>query len=134
MMQTFHFLWPPFLFAFLHRQLRRTAQTQIQATIQNLPYVDPNRPPSNPLRSYPGRARRMNREPAAQSSLAATSRNSPFRLGIVSSTTRKVVLLLDLRNLRHRHQQPSRHLIRDPGSRRRRTSLRLPFVSYHIAW
>ena len=53
MMQTLHFLWPPFLFAVLHRQLRRTAQAQIRATIQNLPYVDPNRPPSNP--AYPGR-------------------------------------------------------------------------------
>ncbi len=48
MFQTIHFLWPPFLFAFLHRQLRRMAQTQMQATIQNLPYLDPSRPPANP--------------------------------------------------------------------------------------
>lgn len=42
MLQVVHFLWPPFLFAFLYRALRRSVGAQVRGLVQNLPYLDPD--------------------------------------------------------------------------------------------
>jgi hypothetical protein len=39
MVQTVHFLWPPFLFAYLSRQPARFLRTRIEALVNNLPYA-----------------------------------------------------------------------------------------------
>jgi hypothetical protein len=39
MVQTVHFLWPPFLAAYLARQPNRMLRTRIETLIHNLPYV-----------------------------------------------------------------------------------------------
>ena len=39
MLQAAHFLWPPFLFAFLSRQPARFVRARVEALINNLPYL-----------------------------------------------------------------------------------------------
>ena len=39
MIQAVHFLWPPFLFAMLARQPIRVIRTQLEALVNNLPYL-----------------------------------------------------------------------------------------------
>lgn len=41
MVQTVHFLWPPFLFAGLYRYGRRTLRNGLDVFLHNLPYQDP---------------------------------------------------------------------------------------------
>jgi hypothetical protein len=39
MIQVIHFLWPPYLFAFLHRKIVAVIKTQFDTFIHNLPFV-----------------------------------------------------------------------------------------------